>query len=155
VPVLAPMSDEQFSAFVDVSVADYAADKVSSGQWAEDQALELSRRNFDELLPQGLQTPENYFFSVLDEHATSVGTLWIGVKEFAGKRAAYIYDIWISPDFRRLGHGTRALLAAEDEARKLGFTGIGLHVFGHNGAARTLYEALGYRATNINMFKTL
>ena len=94
-------------------------------------------------------------FSVLDEHGTSVGTLWIGVKEFAGKRSAYIYDVWTSPSFRRRGHATRALLAAEEEARKLGFSGIGLHVFGHNVAARTLYEALGYRTTNINMFKTL
>jgi ribosomal protein S18 acetylase RimI-like enzyme len=149
------MNDEQFSAFIDTSIADYAADKVSSGQWAEAQSLELSRKELEELLPQGLKTPENYLFSVLDEHGTSVGTLWIGVKEFAGKRSAYIYDVWISPSFRRRGHATRALLAAEEEARKLGFSGIGLHVFGHNVAARTLYEALGYRTTNINMFKTL
>lgn len=149
------MNVEQFSAFAHASVADYAAEKVNSGQWAEDQSLELSRKNFEELLPQGLQTPDNYFFCVLDEHAATVGALWIGVKEFAGRRAAYVYDIWIAPDFRRRGHATRALLAAEHEARRLGLSGIGLHVFGHNVAARTLYEALGYRATNINMFKSL
>jgi ribosomal protein S18 acetylase RimI-like enzyme len=149
------MNDEQYSAFIDTAIADYAADKVSSGQWAEAQSFELSRKELEELLPQGLKTPENYLFSVLDEHGTSVGTLWIGVKEFAGKRSAYIYDVWISPSFRRRGHATRALLAAEEEACNLGFSGIGLHVFGHNVAARTLYEALGYRTTNINMFKTL
>lgn len=154
-PVLAPMSDEQFSVFAKATIADYAAEKVSSGQWAEDRSLELSRKNFEELLPQGLKTPENYLYSVLDEHAATVGALWIGVKEFAGRRAAYVYDIWIAPDCRRRGHATRALLAAEDEARRLGFSGIGLHVFGHNVAAQALYEALGYRATNINMFKSL
>lgn len=154
-PVLAPMDEEQFSAFIDTAIADYAADKVSSGQWAEAHSLELSRKGFEELLPQGLRTPENYFFSVLDEHGKSVGALWIGVKEFAGKRAAYVYDVRISPGFRRRGHAKRALLAAEEEARKFGFSGIGLHVFGHNVAARTLYEALGYRTTNINMFKPL
>ena len=153
--VLAPLDEGQFAAFIETAVADYAADKVSSGQWAEAQSLELSRKNFEELLPQGLDTPENYLFDVLDDQGASVGTLWIGVKEYAGERAAYIYDIWISPPFRRRGHAKRALLAAEEEARKLGFSGIGLHVFGHNSGARALYEALGYCATNINMFKTL
>lgn len=153
--VLAPISDEQYAAFVAMSIADYAADKVSSGQWAEDQSLDLSRKEYEELLPQGHRTAGNYLFSVLDDRARPVGTLWIGVKEYAGKRAAYIYDIWISPEYRRRGHATRALAAAEEEARKLGLFGIGLHVFGHNAGARALYEALGYRVTNINMFKPL
>lgn len=149
------MNDEQFAAFCEVLVAEYAVDKVKSGQWAEEDARESSRRNLQELLPQGLKTPQNYLFAVLDEQAAAVGSLWLGVKELGGKPAAYIYDIWISPNSRRLGHGRRALLAAEQEARKLGFRGIGLHVFGHNAAARSLYEALGYSATNINMFKSL
>ena len=45
--------------------------------------------------------------------------------------------------------------AAEAEVRRLGLYGIGLHVFGHNSGARLLYERLGYRTTNINMFKSL
>lgn len=149
------MSDEQYAAFITTSIAGYADDKVTSGQWAVDQSLELSRKVYEDLLPQGRQTADNYLFSVLDDQATAVGTLWIGMKEFAGKRAAYIYDIWVSPEYRRRGHATRALAAAEEEARKLGLCGIGLHVFGHNSEARALYEALGYRATNINMFKPL
>lgn len=153
--VLVPISDEQYAAFVTTSIIEYAADKVTSGQWAEDQSLELSRKEYEELLPQGRRTADNYLFSVLDDQATTVGTLWIGVKEYAGKRSAYVYDIWISPEFRRRGHATRALEAAEEEARKLGLRGIGLHVFGHNAGALALYEALGYRVTNINMFKSL
>ncbi len=81
--------------------------------------------------------------------------LWIAAKEQAGKRVAYIYDIQIRPECQRHGHATRALAAVEDEARKLGLCGIGLHVFGHNTGARALYEARGYRPTNINMFKEL
>lgn len=153
--VLVKMTDEQYAAFITLSVAGYAADKVKSGQWTEERSLALARQSFDELLPLGLKTPHNYLFSVIDEHATSVGTLWIGVKESAGTPSAYIYDVRISPAFRRRGHATRALLAAEDEARRLGFSSIGLHVFGHNDGALALYEALGYRATNINMLKTL
>lgn len=153
--ILAPIDDEHYAAFVSRSIAGYAVEKVASGQWAEDQSLELSRQALAELLPQGRETADNYLFSVLDGQASAVGTLWIGVKDYAGKRAAYIYDLWISPEHRRRGHATRALTAAEAEARKLGLSGIGLHVFGHNAEAQSLYQALGYRVTNINMFKSL
>jgi ribosomal protein S18 acetylase RimI-like enzyme len=149
------MSDAEYEAFVEAAVPAYAADKVASGQWAKEQSLELSRQAFVELLPQGRQTADNYFFSVVDEQARPVGTLWIAAKEEAGKRIGYIYDIEIRPECRRQGHATRALAAAEEEARKLSLCGIGLHVFGHNTGARALYETLGYRATNISMFKAL
>lgn len=153
--VLAPMTDADFAIFRAAAVTGYAAEKVASGQWSPAQSLELSRKNFDELLPEGLNTVDHYLYCVLDAQGQAVGTLWIAAKEQAGKRIAYIYDIEIRSEHRRRGHAARALGAAEDEARRLGLCGIGLHVFGHNTGARALYEALGYRTTNINMFKPL
>ena len=149
------MRDDEYEAFLATAVPDYAADNVASGQWAKEEALELSRKALLELLPQGRQTPDNYLFNILDDQGQPVGTLWIAAKEQAGKRVAYIYDIRIRPECQRHGHATRALAAVEDEARKLGLCGIGLHVFGHNTGARALYETRGYRPTNINMFKEL
>jgi ribosomal protein S18 acetylase RimI-like enzyme len=154
-PVLVSMTEADYARFVADAIPGYAADKVASGQWAEERALELSRAALDELLPHGRQTAGNHFFTVVDEQSRPVGSLWIATKEQAGRPIAYIYDIRIRPECRRMGHATRALRAAENEARRLGANGIGLHVFGHNAEARALYEALGYRATNINMFKPL
>ena len=37
----------------------------------------------------------------------------------------------------------------------MGLHKMGLHVFGHNLAARALYEKLGYVPVNINMEKQL
>jgi len=153
--VLAPMTESEFVSFVATAIPAYADDKVRSGQWASEQSLELSRTAFDELLPQGRDTADNHLFTVLDDGGRAVGTLWLAVKEQAGKHIGYIYDVRIQPEFRRGGHATRALNAVEDEARKLGLSGIALHVFGHNVGARALYEAVGYKATNINMFKAL
>lgn len=149
------MSDAEYATFVATAIPAYAADKVTSGQWAVQQSLELSRRALEELLPQGRYTTDNHFFSILDGEGQSVGTLWIAAKEQAGQRIAYVYDIQIRPECQRRGHAARALVAAEHEARKLGLCGIGLHVFGHNAGARALYESLGYRTTNVNMFKPL
>lgn len=43
----------------------------------------------------------------------------------------------------------------ELKAKELRLKEIGLHVFGHNKAARGLYEKLGYVETNIKMEKSL
>jgi ribosomal protein S18 acetylase RimI-like enzyme len=154
-PILVPMSDAEYASFLETAIPGYAADKVASGQWSPEQSLELSRKVYEELLPEGLKTANHYLYSVRDHQAQTVGALWIGVKEQAGKRIAYIYDIEIRPEHRLRGHAARALAAAEDEARSLGLCGIGLHVFGHNIGARALYEKLGYQPTNINMYKPL
>lgn len=149
------MTDADFAAFTVARIPAYAADKVVSGEWSVEQAPELARMAFEELLPQGLLTTGHHLFNVIDNAGQRVGTLWMAEKERAGKRIAYVYDLFILPECRRQGHAARALAAAEAEARRLGLTGIGLHVFGHNASARLLYEKLGYQTTNLNMFKLL
>lgn len=80
--------------------------------------------------------------------------LWIQVMDKPTPRA-FIFNIEIDPRFRRRGYAMQAMTRLEDEARRMGLDSIGLHVFGHNTAARPLYEKLGYVATNINMSKRL
>ena len=153
---LIPMTQDEFIAFTEAAVPSFAAEKVASGQWKEAEALELARKSFAELLPQGLATPDNYFFTVLDQAAQiNVGIVWFAAQERAGKRIAYVYEINIKPEHQRLGHAKRAFLALEDNVRSLGLSGIALHVFGHNAAAQALYLQLGYQPTNINLFKAI
>ncbi|MEO8675555.1 MAG: GNAT family N-acetyltransferase [Casimicrobiaceae bacterium] len=153
---LLPMTPEEFLAWETEAVPTYAAEKVASGQWKEAEAPALARKSFDELLPQGLATPDNHLFTMRDQPAqVDVGTLWVAVQERAGKRVAYVYDVAIKPEHRRKGHAMRAFLALEDKVRSLGLAGIALHVFGHNAAAHALYLKLGYLPTNINMYKAI
>jgi ribosomal protein S18 acetylase RimI-like enzyme len=150
------MTEGEFFAFATEAVPAYAADKVASGQWSKDEALELSRKSFDELLPLGLATPDNYLFTIRDStEQAGVGMLWIAVQDRGGKRIAYVYDISVKPQHQREGYATRALLALEDKVRSLGLSGIALHVFGHNAVAHALYVKLGYQPTNISMFKAI
>lgn len=154
VTVLVPMSAAEFLVFVDESVPAYAADKVATGQWRADEAIALSRREFDELLPQGLATPGHHLFTVR-EAATgaAVGRLWIAEQARGGSKVAYVYDVAIFAEHQRKGHASRAFGALEAEVRVLGLEGIALHVFGHNRGAQALYAKLGYQPTNIHMFK--
>lgn len=147
------MSEAEYEAWLAAAIPAYAADKVAAGQWSREESLELSRMTLLDLLPQGCRTANNYLFNILDEHAGTVGTAWVAAIEQAGKPIAYICDVRIRPESQRKGHATRALAAIEDEAHRLGLCGIGLHVFGHNAGAQALYEKLGYRPTNISMFK--
>lgn len=154
-PTLRRMTEDEFAAWVAVSVPAYADDKVAAGQWPAADALALSRKEFDELLPQGLATPENHFFTIVDAAGAPVGTLWFAEQARAGARIAYVYDVGIRPQRQREGHALRAFAALEDEARRLGLAGIALHVFGHNHGARALYARLGFEPTNLHLFKPL
>jgi len=152
---LRPMTQAEFAAWCDAIVSDYAAEKVKSGDWQESDALARSRESLDELLPKGIETPDNHLFTIVDAKGESVGMLWFAVKVRSGSRIAYVYNIAVDPRFRRQGHAERAFDALAHEARRLGLEGIGLHVFGHNRGAISLYEKLGFVATDITMFKPL
>lgn len=151
---LVPMDAPAFRAFVEQTAVEYAADKVASGQWRASDAEAMARRELDELLPQGLATPGHRLFTLCDaESGDAVGTLWIAEQVRGGRTIAYVYDIAVAPAHRRRGHAARAFEALEAMVRELGWEGIALHVFGHNDGARALYEGLGFRPTNIHLFK--
>ncbi len=151
---LIPMNAEEFAAYVERSIPEFAREKVDSGQWSKEASVELARRGLNELLPRGLATPENFLFTLREaESQENVGMLWFAVQERAGQRIAYVYNILIESQYRRMGYGTRAFESLESEVASRGLGGIALHVFGHNKAARALYAKLGYQPTNINLFK--
>jgi ribosomal protein S18 acetylase RimI-like enzyme len=155
VSVLRPITDAEYAVWLETVIPGYAEDKVASGQWPAKSALELSRREYAELLPKGKDTENNYIFTVLGAGGEAVGTLWFVTKERANRSIAYVYDIFVSPEHRRQGHALRAFQALETQVASLGLSGIALHVFGHNHEAQALYFKLGYVATNINMFKSV
>jgi len=149
------MTEPEYAAWFAVTIPAYAAEKVASGQWSEEESLELSRKEYAELLPQGLDTPDNFLFTITDLQATAVGVLWFAVKTKFNARVANVFDVGVWPSRRREGHAFRAFVALEDEVRRLGLSGIALHVFGHNKGAQALYAKLGFQPTNISLFKPL
>lgn len=153
--ILVPCTESEYDAYLAAAIPAYAADKVASGQWSQDEALVLSRQSFEGLLPQGPATPDHYLFTIRDAADRAVGMIWLGTQDRAGQRIGFIYDVSIQPTHQRQGHATRAFTALEDIARPLGLSGIALHVFGHNPGAQALYAKLGYQITNLNMFKPL
>ncbi|MCA9836527.1 MAG: GNAT family N-acetyltransferase [Trueperaceae bacterium] len=152
---LLPLSAEEFDSYLEQAIKDYAEDKIAAGNWQVSEALENSRRDYLRLLPEGVRTANNYLFSIRRDAGEKVGVIWFALNPEGLKSNAFIYDFLIDEPYRRKGYGKAALLAAEEKAKALGISTLSLHVFGHNQAARKLYEQLGYEITNINMAKKL
>jgi RimJ/RimL family protein N-acetyltransferase len=153
---LVPMSEATYQAYLEVAVREYAEDKVNAGNWQPEEALERSAQEFRKYLPDGVATKDNTLYDIEDEAlGIKVGMIWLGRMMQGTKPAMFIYDFVIDEAHRRKGYGEQALLAAEVQAKALGYDTIALHVFGRNHAARALYEKLGYAITNVNMAKKL
>ncbi|GCE07440.1 GNAT family N-acetyltransferase [Dictyobacter aurantiacus] len=154
--ILEPMSEVDFQSYLDFAVADYAQEHVKSGRWSQEEALEQSRKQYAELLPNGVASPDQYLFTIVDpDHQRKVGILWFAREARAGQHAAFVYDVRIDEEYRHQGYGSQAFLEMEKKVRDLGLSRIGLHVFGHNQPALAMYQKLGYVATNIVMAKDL
>lgn len=153
---LRPLRAAEYEAWLAATLPAYAADKARAGDLPADQALERARAEFTALLPQGLHTPRQHFLAIEQvESGEQVGVLWFAAPAEGEKRRVWVYDFLIFAPFRRRGLARAALRALEMEARRLGVQRIELHVFGHNEAARALYEQSGFSITHLNMARDL
>ena len=149
------MTAEEFSQWRDRSIPAYAADKVRTERWTEQESLSEAEKEFGALLPQGLDSTGHTLYTIANESGQSVGAVWLARTERTTGPIGYIYDLVVWEAHRRKGHAERAMHLLEAEAVKMGFNGLALHVFGHNVSAQALYRRLGYEPTHINMFKSV
>jgi len=152
---LVPMTESEFTAYLATAVRGYADAHARAGDVAPEEALERAQKDYDELLPEGLRSKDQYLFSLVHETLGAIGIAWFQCRERCGTRSAYLYDIEIREGLRGQGFGRRALELVEARIRELGARSVGLNVFGYNHAARALYEKMGYQITGMGMKKEL
>ena len=153
---LVPMQADAYPRFLEEAVTGYAKDNVVAGRWPADEALELSRAEFSRLLPAGLETADHRIYAIEDEViGQTVGFVWLAFMQKGSMKSAYVYQVYVQPEFRRRGHARATLQSLEAIAASEGAANIGLHVFQHNPGAQELYAHLGYRINSVNMLKPL
>ena len=153
---LRPLPPESFPTLLDTVVVSYANDNVASGRWLAGEALEMAKAETAALLPQGPDTPNQQLFEIEDESTgQAVGFLWFSTVRRGSQATAYLYQLIVLPEYRRRGHAKSALRRAAEIAASQGHARIELHVFGHNVIAQSLYRALGYEVTSMNMAVSL
>lgn len=153
---LRAMTPASYGVYLTRAVPEYAAGKTQSGDWAACEALAKSEAEYQKLLPQGPNTPNNFLYDLYDPLlGADIGALWYALSGSPEHRYAYGCELYIGAEHRRKGYATQAFELAEADAARRGVTSIRFHVFGHNAGAIKLYERLGYQASNIIMQKTL
>jgi GNAT superfamily N-acetyltransferase len=146
------MPAEALAAWLDYSNDEYVRERIEAGD-SPDYARERAAQSNAEYFPDGRPAEGQHVYQVIDDEV--VGVLWIGPFSLARPTEWWVFDIEIDEARRGEGYGRATMLLAEDEARRLGATKLGLNVFGHNTVAHSLYTSLGYQATAINMAKAL
>ena len=154
---LEQMSETLFNIYIEEAVTHFSKEYVIAGICGESEAVSLCRATYEKSLPQGVLTPNNYLYAIkkMDEEAL-IGMAWIAIWNNAGRRSAFVCDIYIRAEWRNLGYGTQTMRLLEQQIHKLGdVSEIGLHVLWQNKAAQSLYRKLGFKPTGINMIKSL
>ena len=147
-----PMNQKQFEAFQLSTTREYATMSAKQNDVPFEKALETAKIEVANYLPEGLKTKDHFFFN-LSLDGDSQGYLWFGLREQAGKKKIYIFDILVHESARGKGCGKFMLSWLESEAKQMGLNEIYLHVFGHNKVARGLYKSTGFQVTNLYMSK--
>lgn len=141
------MSNNEFEKFIELSVSDYAQDLIKSGMCNEEAGFKSSKEQFDELLPQGKYTENNFFYMISNIKNEDIGTIWYS--KF-NQEVAFINNILVYESFRMQGYGKQTLILIENEAKEKGINKILLHVFKFNHIAFALYKDLGYKVVEEN-----
>jgi ribosomal protein S18 acetylase RimI-like enzyme len=150
------MTPAEFQASLEEGIRRHASECVRTALWKEAVALEESRREFAELLPQGSDTPGFHFCSVVNaEDSSRIGETWYTVQTKGGKIHFWVDWLWIAPPHRRRGHASEVLALLSARAAELGAERIGLGVMDDNDAAKALYARFGFLPWRAQLMKML
>ncbi len=151
---LDPMTPDEHRAFLEWIVPEYANDHVRAGRWRSSDALERSRPEFDQLVPQGVGTADHFLRTVhAEQTGVRVGEVWYALRKLEGWPTVFVRWIGILREHCRKGYAAQTFREIESAAKRLGAERVGLHVFGDNDGAIAFYRRLGYGPTDLIMSK--
>jgi ribosomal protein S18 acetylase RimI-like enzyme len=150
---LEAMTGKEFEEFLPGAVEHYAASVAGTGvSW--ETALAQARAEIEELLPDGLDTPNSLLRTGRDGDEV-VGWLWLALPGGRRPTMAWVHNVVVLPGHRGRGYGRALMRAAEAEVAARGIGRLGLNVFAANTTAVALYESLGYAVTAQQMAKSV
>lgn len=137
-----PMTEAEYPLWLTAEKASYVGDIVRAGALSREEAERKCERDFAELLPAGLATPDNTLL-VLEAAGEEVGTGWLKHGFLPG--VSYGYSLHVHERHRGKGYGRAAMAAGEQATLAGGDSALMFTVWGGNEVAMNLYESAGYR----------
>ena len=139
------MTGEEFRAFKERSIADYAADLTDGQGVTHEAALKEAEGSFNQFLENGPDSPGQFVMTVEDaETGTPVGWMWYAYEDGADGKQVFLADFRIHEAYRRRGYASAALAEMERRAKADGAAYAALCVWDRNPAGAALYVKCGY-----------
>ncbi len=152
---LAPMSPDEYQKFYNKSLQEYAYNQVAVGNWRAQDAVSLARQELNEMLPQGLETPNAYLSNILNDTDVPIGMMWFYIDEGRPQKTAVLLDFFLFPAFRNQTLAMEVLSVFEKGVRAVGVSRVELQVFGHKSDEIRLYTENAYQQTMVLFAKDL
>jgi acetyltransferase (GNAT) family protein len=148
-----PMTDADFAAFMRKSIPEYAYDQMHAGNWTQDEAVSRARSEFQQMLPDGLRTPNQHLYLIQDEHDQKIGMIWYFVEASRPRKTAFLIDFFIFPEERHRNYETDALALFEKQVQDEGVQRIELQIFAHKAEDLAMYRDAQYNDISIFLAK--
>lgn len=105
-----------------------------------DEALIQAQREFEEMLPNGLETKDNILRFIVDAaEEKSVGVIWYLFEMTDGVKQVFLSDFIIKEEERRKGYASAALIEMEQDAWRDECVESIIYVWKHNLPGFNLY----------------
>ncbi len=144
---LREMTGEEFQRFKAQSIARYAKDLMTGEDFDEEDALANAKEVFEDTLPDGLDTEDQYLMTIEDaESGKDVGQIWFFCEEAEEGRQVWLTDFAIREEEGLKGYAAAALTEMERIAKAAGCVRSALFVWDHNPEGCELYRKCGYEA---------
>ncbi|MEI6291535.1 MAG: GNAT family N-acetyltransferase, partial [Chloroflexota bacterium] len=147
--------EADLEAYIRKSVPEYAYDQMVSGNWTAEEAAAKARAEFQQMLPNGINTENAFLYVILDELQNRTGMLWYYIDPARTRKTAFLIDFFIFSDSRKKGYEKEALTLFELTARQQGVEKVELQVFTHKSEEVNFYIETGYKTTSVLFSKTL
>ena len=155
---LRAMSPDEFFAYRDYFIVNYADEIVANYGYTLEKSRAIAARDLAVDLPQTTDTADHSLLCI--EYGTSdetvpetIGYLWYKVIDDG--ETVFILDFVLFEEFRGQGHGKATLKALEQRLLDSSVEQIKLRVAVDNKQALGLYERIGFSVTGYNMVKVL
>lgn len=148
-----PMTNDDLAAYLRKSIPEYAYDQVQAGNWSSTEAINRSRAEFDQMIPQGLETPNAVLVNVLMNAETKIGMMWYYIDPEKPVPTIYLLDFFLFPQFKSKGLEKSVLNGLEDAAKAGGARRIELQIFAHRANDLKMYLESGFSQTSILLAK--
>lgn len=96
---LEDMTEEEFEAFRGMSVQNYAKQNITSGTWTEKEAFEKSEQAYENMIPNGRDSNNHYFWNITNDQGERMGWLWLYADPFHPQKEAFIYSFGLYEAF--------------------------------------------------------